>query len=362
MAISTVAGTLPGCNGSKWLKVSEASALYGVCDQTIRNLVGAGELQAVRTAGGHRRIPVASLRSYFEGVSEDEQGEGNGEGIAAYVRVSSEKQNAAGSLERQRERLLQEVASREGLKADAIAVYSDVASSFGSRDGMNKLVDDIIDGKIRKVYCEYLDRLSRVPGLTHLLNHLCKRYGVEVIALDLEDTEDGEIYQKELLGFLTVWCNRQSAMKSRKVTVKGVSADALTRMVALRQKGLTLIEITKRLEKEGFKTSHGDAISYCLVRKYIDANGNEEVLSHILVDGGFRIEESIKRFVETCIRKVEGSEISTPSIYPAYTSFCKRQDVKPQPCWIFGRAVVKILGKHSRKSRGVRLWSGYAVN
>ena len=145
------------------------------------------------------------------------------------------------------------MSSREGIESEAIAVYSDVATSFGSRDGLNRLVDDIIDGKVKKIYCEYLDRLSRVPGLTHLINHLCKRYGVEVIALDLEDSEENEIYQKELLGFLTVWCNRQSAMKSRKVTVKGVSPEALERMVALRRSGLTLIAITAKLEEEGLR-------------------------------------------------------------------------------------------------------------
>lgn len=56
-----------------YLKVSEAASLYGVCDQTIRNLVESRDLQAVRTSGGRRRIPLTSLRSYFEGLSQDEQ-------------------------------------------------------------------------------------------------------------------------------------------------------------------------------------------------------------------------------------------------------------------------------------------------
>lgn len=157
-------------------KVSEAASLYGVCDQTIRNLVASGDVQAVRTSGGHRWLALASLREYFEGLSPREQEDlGVGCGVAAYIRVSSEKQNAASSLERQRERLLAEVSVREGIEPSAITLYSDVASSFGSRPGLSKLVDDIIDGRVRNVYCEYLDRLSRVPGLTHLINHLGNR-------------------------------------------------------------------------------------------------------------------------------------------------------------------------------------------
>ena len=138
------------------------------------------------------------------------------------------------------------------MSEESLPVYSDVASSFGSRDSLNRLVDDIIDGKVRKVYCEYLDRLSRVPGLTHLINHHCKRYAVEVIALDLEDTEDKDVYQAELLNFLTVWCNRRSSDKAEIVTVKHVW-EAIERMVALRKQGFSLTKITNKLNEEGFQ-------------------------------------------------------------------------------------------------------------
>ena len=222
---------------------------------TVRNLCASGQLDFVLTLGGHRKIAVKSVQRFAYGLTGDEDGSSHAaRNVVIYARVSTEKQNSAGSLQRQIERLRGEVSIRENLPAKEIPVYSDVASSFGSRDSLNKLADDIIDGKVKRIYCEYLDRLSRVPGLTHLLNHLCERYAVEVVALDLEDSEEQEIYQKELLGFLTVWCNRQSSMKAKRVVEKTVDEKCLNRMMELRVKGLQIKQIVEQIQKEGWTT------------------------------------------------------------------------------------------------------------
>jgi len=76
---------------------------------------------------------------------------------------------------------------------DTIVVYKDVASSFGNREGLNRLVDAIIEGKVKRLYCEYQDRLSRVPALTRLVEHLAKRYGVTIVCLDTEETSEDEL-------------------------------------------------------------------------------------------------------------------------------------------------------------------------
>ena len=35
----------------------------------------------------------------------------------------------------------------------------DIASSFGNRDQLNKLIDDVIDGKVARIYIQHGDRL-----------------------------------------------------------------------------------------------------------------------------------------------------------------------------------------------------------
>ena len=45
-------------------------------------------------------------------------------------------------------------------------------------------------GEISKVYAEHHDRLSRVASLTRLIEHLCRKHSVEIVALDREEDED----------------------------------------------------------------------------------------------------------------------------------------------------------------------------
>jgi len=78
---------------------------------------------------------------------------------------------------------------------------------------------------------------------------------------------------KELLAYTTVISNRINARKSTLVTRKNLAPETLARMVELRKQNVSLKDITSILEQEGHATSKGDAVSYALVRKHLDANG-----------------------------------------------------------------------------------------
>jgi excisionase family DNA binding protein len=56
----------------EWLTVSQAAArLPGVSPGTVRNLVAAGRLEAIRLEGGHRRIRADSVEAYRQKLMED---------------------------------------------------------------------------------------------------------------------------------------------------------------------------------------------------------------------------------------------------------------------------------------------------
>lgn len=112
--------------------------------------------------------------------------------MVLYARVSSDKQKQAGSLERQIAKLRQVVSQRETLAPESIPLFQDCASSFGERKALNALVDAMLDGKVRKVYVLYMDRLSRVPSTTSLLEHIARRCNVEIIALETENNDEEE--------------------------------------------------------------------------------------------------------------------------------------------------------------------------
>lgn len=357
---------------SGYLTVSQAASVYGISPQTVRNEVERGCLQAVRTSGGHRRISLASLREFYEGISADEQQEEEGgSGIAIYARVSDVSQTAKGkdgkgSLDRQIERLLGEVSRREGIARESIGVYKDVASSFGDREGLNKLVDGIIDGRVKKVYCLYLDRLSRVPALTRLVEHLAERFGVAIVALDTEDSETQDVWQKELLGYITVWCNRQSAAKSAEVTRKDVSPECVSRMIELRKRGLDAKTVWRKLVKEGYKASKKSGevceLSYCRVVRLLDQNGCESLLTKVCCGADAQVENNIRVFIESRLTKKDGERVSVSSLYPAYVAFCESRGQSSQPRALLGRALVSVLGAHNKIVDGVRQWVGYSLN
>ena len=73
---------------------------------------------------------------------------------------------------------LEHIQTVEGVGQDKVRKYVDVASSFGDRKSLNRLVDDIIDGRIKKLFVRFWDRLSRIPA-PHFVNlsYLCKVRG-----------------------------------------------------------------------------------------------------------------------------------------------------------------------------------------
>lgn len=349
--------------------LSQASLALGIHPNTCRRYCDSGLIGCTVLPSGHRRLTQRDLDA-FNGILEDDAAKESvgGKGIAVYARVSDVSQNSKGqdgksSLERQIGRLLEETSKREGIDQGDIRLFKDVASSFGDREGLNKLVDTIIDGTTKKVYCLYLDRLSRIPALTRLIEHLCKRFGVEIIALDVEDCEGQEVWQKELLGYITVWCNRQSAQKSVAVTKRELSPECIRRMIELRQKGLTAKKVWRALTKEGWKAKTGIGqeypISYMAVRQCLDANGGESILTKVIIGQEATIDKSCKDFIEACLKQDEYScKVSIPLIWDSYCLFCQKQNKEPQPKELLGKALAKVFGKYNTKSQGIRYWRG----
>ena len=178
-----------------------ASRYAGVSINTVKSLISRGDLRGYSTAGGHWRVSTASLLSYVDGIEEGDLVEETTEnrGCVIYTRCSSAGQTE--SLARQKTRLLTEVSRREDIREESIVIYSEIASSFGVRPSLYRLVDDILSGQVKKVYIEYLDRWSRTSSERCLLQHIADRQGVEIIALDVEETDPNEMeyLQKELI-------------------------------------------------------------------------------------------------------------------------------------------------------------------
>lgn len=347
-------------SSSAYLTTGQAARILGCSIPTVKALIAGGSLRSYVSRGGHHRVDSRSVQAYLNG--EEECGtdalEEQGKLIAVYVRVSSQSQATAGSLDRQLERLLEEVEKREGVERSEILIFKDVASAFGERKGLNALVDSMIEGKVSKVYCEYADRLSRIAALTRLVEHLAKRANVEIVCLDVEetDTTDTNYFVKELMDYMTAVMNKVSAAKSRKVTVKEISDEVARRVLKLRASGYSLLRIEKIAEKEGLKNERGEVLSYYLISQ-VCYSPKYAVLG-LQVDPRDVAEE----WARTGLRKGEDkARLKNKEIYGAYKAECQKRGIKALSATMFGRTMEKVWKGHRIYVQGSVAWKGLTL-
>ena len=135
-----------------------------------------------------------------------------------YGRVSTNKQKK--DLENQIE-LLKHYCFNNGIKVNG--VFQDVASgiSFEKRNDFFKLLDDVVDKKVKAVYVTYKDRISRVGF--DLFYYLFKKFGTEIVVVsEVESTElDSEEVFEEIVSLLhcysTKLCSKRRIAKIKEV-------------------------------------------------------------------------------------------------------------------------------------------------
>jgi predicted site-specific integrase-resolvase len=107
--------------------------------------------------------------------------------IVIYSRVSTQKQK--NDLENQK-KILRKYCSTNGIKISD--EYSDIGSGINfERKEFQRLVNDVVNHKISKIYITYKDRLSRISF--DMFKNLFQNFNCEIIVLnDIDDTKQIE--------------------------------------------------------------------------------------------------------------------------------------------------------------------------
>lgn len=107
-----------------------------------------------------------------------------------YTRVSTQKQSQ--DLENQK-KTVEKYCLENGIKISD--VYSDIGSGINfDRKEFQRLVDDVVNHKISKIYITYKDRLSRVSF--DMFKNLFSNFNCEIVVLN--DIEDAQTTEKEI--------------------------------------------------------------------------------------------------------------------------------------------------------------------
>lgn len=145
---------MPNKPTDRLIGLTEAAELLGVGTSTLRAWDNNGKLEALRTAGGHRRYRLSDIEKL-----QGHQSSPNKTTTAVYCRVSSHDQKKSGDLDRQKGRVLQHCVE-QGYNVKH--VLEDVGSGMSSnRVRLRKLFKLAVQGKIDRVVVENKDRLAR---------------------------------------------------------------------------------------------------------------------------------------------------------------------------------------------------------
>ncbi len=341
-----------------FFSVGQAASYLSVSASQIRLMVDRGVLEAFTLASGHRRISAKSVKAYANGTTADDLA-GDGKEVVGYCRTSSISQ--AESLTRQTSRLSATISERENLPADSIRMLSECCSSFGERKVFNQLVLDIVGGKVRKIYVEHWNRISRTMALNKLIDFLCETYGVEIIALDKEENPDELANNlQELLDFVQVLSCRQAAQKSKLVTVKHLPAQTVKRIAELSNEGRNQRDIHAIITAEGHKTEKGEPISINKVRQYVLLNGKVKTAVGIDPAEQTSLSSLLSRWVAENIVPTEGSRLTMKEILPRYNEWATAQGKATQDARIIGKMLVKMLP--SKRVEGYRYFLNVSLS
>ncbi len=143
-------------------------------------------------------------------------------GVAIYARVSAKKQQDAGNLNRQRERLLSYCVTN---KLEVVDVIEDVASGVNeNRKGLKKLFELARRGEIDAVVVEYKDRLARF-GFEYLKEALAS-YGVKIIIVEEDESKSpNEELVEDLIAIVTSFSARLSGKRGAKKIVQAIKEE-----------------------------------------------------------------------------------------------------------------------------------------
>lgn len=195
----------------KWLSTGQAAKYLGVTVRTIYRWEAAGRLHPLRLPTGQRRfsrLEVAGVLRFRKHVTVR---------CAVYARVSSEKQLAAGNLDRPLERLRQTAVERG---YEVTTVIRERASGLNEkRKGLKRLLRLAADGAIDLVLVEFKDRLARF-GFAYVVEAL-HAYGVQVEVVDGPVAVDAtqELVQ-DLLSIVTCFAARLYGSRAKRFRQK----------------------------------------------------------------------------------------------------------------------------------------------
>lgn len=195
------------------MKAKEVMQILRISNPTLSSYVKRGLIKTTTMPNGRYNYDEESVYAFLNaGVPRK---------VYLYGRVSSsnQKKDLISQIE-----MLKQYCFSNGIKIDG--VFQDIASgiSFENRKEFFKLLDDVINRKVKAIYITYKDRLSRVGF--DLFYHLFRRFGTEIVVISEVGSPklDSEEIFEEIVSLLHCYSMKMYS-KRRVAKIKEVLED-----------------------------------------------------------------------------------------------------------------------------------------
>lgn len=187
---------------SKIYKPHEAAKVLGVSVSTLQRWDREGKLHAFRNVANRRYYTEKQIRSLL-GVPDQRKN-------VAYARVSSKGQK--NNLKSQMDFITQYVNAKGVILDERI---SDIGSGMSYRRlKWNRLLQDVEDKKIAKIYITCKDRFTRFGF--DWFEDFCQRHGTEIVVLNNPDTSPDQELLEDLISVVNVFSCRLDGLNKYK--------------------------------------------------------------------------------------------------------------------------------------------------
>lgn len=187
----------------KLYTTKQAAEFLNIAVSTIVRWDFEGKIHPLRTPGGHRRFTEEELLRVL-GLQPPSRSSVLKAGL--YARVSTRKQEQAGNLERQMDRL-KEHALEQGYQV--VTELSETGSGVNeNRSKLHRLLGLVRDGEVDVVVIEYKDRLARF-GYRYLERYIAD-FGaqLEIVEEQMVNGNSHEELVKDLIAIVTSFSAR----------------------------------------------------------------------------------------------------------------------------------------------------------
>jgi predicted site-specific integrase-resolvase len=165
-----------------WYTPGDVADMLGVVPMTVIGYDNKGIMKFERTPTNRRIISKNNLIESLRNLKILVDDSYNNRYDALYARVSTQAQSKRGDLDTQINTLLTYCATQNPIN---LQVYKDVGSGLNDkRKGLTKLIQDIENNQINRLFITYKDRLTRF-GFNYLFE-ICKAHNTNIIQISNE--------------------------------------------------------------------------------------------------------------------------------------------------------------------------------